>query len=266
MATSPPSRSINRVAISAILVFVTIGLALALVGLAAAFPVFPFPGIPIVIFIVVYLIALGAVIARKSWGYILTIASMLALLVLFGPEITASLFTPVSDPYFFTVSLIVIAGPILSIPFGIQGFREARGKIPTTPFPTSKLYALALVVFGLVLGGMMAAYIAASSPVGAGVDLAGPPDTFLTIEEQNNNFATKEFTVKKGDNVILVIRNLDNQLHDVTIDELNFKVENPAGKTSLSAFTADQEGTFTFYCSIPGHREAGMEGTIVVKS
>jgi plastocyanin len=34
-------------------------------------------------------------------------------------------------------------------------------------------------------------------------------------------------------------------------------------KTSVSAELAP--GTYTFYCTVPGHREAGMEGTLTVK-
>jgi uncharacterized cupredoxin-like copper-binding protein len=35
------------------------------------------------------------------------------------------------------------------------------------------------------------------------------------------------------------------------------------GKTSVSADLAP--GTYTFFCTVPGHAEAGMEGTLVVK-
>ncbi|MFN2312139.1 MAG: plastocyanin/azurin family copper-binding protein, partial [Spirochaetia bacterium] len=29
-------------------------------------------------------------------------------------------------------------------------------------------------------------------------------------------------------------------------------------------FVADRAGSFEFYCSVPGHRQAGMYGTFVV--
>ena len=35
------------------------------------------------------------------------------------------------------------------------------------------------------------------------------------------------------------------------------------GKTSVSADLA--AGTYTFICTVPGHAEAGMEGTLTVK-
>jgi uncharacterized cupredoxin-like copper-binding protein len=27
----------------------------------------------------------------------------------------------------------------------------------------------------------------------------------------------------------------------------------------------DEPGTYTFFCTLPGHRDGGMEGTLVVK-
>ncbi len=56
--------------------------------------------------------------------------------------------------------------------------------------------------------------------------------------------------------------------HDVAIEDSNGKT---VGQTELIAEGSDstvvdlKPGTYTFYCSVPGHREAGMEGTLTVK-
>lgn len=54
--------------------------------------------------------------------------------------------------------------------------------------------------------------------------------------------------------------------HDFSIDSLGLKVYAAVGKTTTGttdkALTA---GTYEFYCSIAGHREAGMHGTLTVK-
>jgi hypothetical protein len=38
----------------------------------------------------------------------------------------------------------------------------------------------------------------------------------------------------------------------------------PAGKPALGLFTPNKPGSYTFYCDVPGHREAGMVGTLIV--
>jgi plastocyanin len=55
----------------------------------------------------------------------------------------------------------------------------------------------------------------------------------------------------------------------------NVAIEDSAGKTIAETETITESeasttvklepGTYTFFCSIPGHREAGMEGTLTVK-
>jgi plastocyanin len=56
--------------------------------------------------------------------------------------------------------------------------------------------------------------------------------------------------------------------HDVAIEaeggeELAASPTVTEARTSVSAELA--AGTYTFFCSVPGHREAGMEGTLTVK-
>lgn len=64
-----------------------------------------------------------------------------------------------------------------------------------------------------------------------------------------------------GDEVTIV--NEDAMPHDLVIDELGVAVPLEANGTATFTVPKDAAGTFTFYCSIPGHREAGMEGSLM---
>jgi len=51
----------------------------------------------------------------------------------------------------------------------------------------------------------------------------------------------------------------------VNVAEPQLHVASEAGHTAQIAFTPSQPGTYVFYCTVPGHRQAGMEGRLVVE-
>jgi uncharacterized cupredoxin-like copper-binding protein len=55
--------------------------------------------------------------------------------------------------------------------------------------------------------------------------------------------------------------------HDFTVDEWGIKDPLAGGASTTITIPADAApGTYTFYCSVPGHREQGMEGTITIEA
>jgi uncharacterized cupredoxin-like copper-binding protein len=40
----------------------------------------------------------------------------------------------------------------------------------------------------------------------------------------------------------------------------------PAGKSNLLEFAPAEPGQYEFYCTVPGHKDAGMVGTLTVKA
>ncbi len=71
---------------------------------------------------------------------------------------------------------------------------------------------------------------------------------------------------KVGDTVELVLKSGEGAEHDLLIPELNVasaKFSANSGSTSVR-FKVTRAGTFTYYCSIPGHRQIGMEGKLEV--
>jgi plastocyanin len=116
-----------------------------------------------------------------------------------------------------------------------------------------------------------AALLVASGVVGAGCgggdgatfhQPAGPAQATIRIQAGNFFFKPGSVDAPAGvDRVELVGRGGD---HTLVIDGVkDFKLSVGDGDTD-SAKVRFRPGTYTFYCDIPGHRDAGMEGTITV--
>jgi plastocyanin len=96
---------------------------------------------------------------------------------------------------------------------------------------------------------------------------SGPGGTIeLAADESELKFDKTELTTKPG-KVTIDFTNPSSIPHDVEI-EVEGKELGGTEEITKSKATATVElepGTYTFFCSVPGHREAGMEGTLVVK-
>ena len=77
-------------------------------------------------------------------------------------------------------------------------------------------------------------------------------------------FDPAEVTVEAGEDIAIALT-ADDVLHDFVIDELDAHVAADRGETAEGGFRADEAGRYSYYCSVPGHRDAGMEGTLVVR-
>jgi mono/diheme cytochrome c family protein len=64
--------------------------------------------------------------------------------------------------------------------------------------------------------------------------------------------------------VTIEMPNKSGTQHDIVIDGLG-KGEVVSSGTSSFKASLDAGKTYTYYCSVPGHRQAGMEGTLSVK-
>jgi uncharacterized cupredoxin-like copper-binding protein len=107
----------------------------------------------------------------------------------------------------------------------------------------------------------------------------------MTDDDGAMRYSPDRLNVKKGEQVRFVIQNKgvlkheftlasveDNNKHavlmqkypDMEHDDPNAKSVDP-GKTAEILWRFSKTGTFEFACLIPGHREAGMYGTVAVK-
>jgi plastocyanin len=74
-------------------------------------------------------------------------------------------------------------------------------------------------------------------------------------------------TTLPAGNVTIQLQNIAGLQHDVTFEGV--RNERPIvevnGRGTDTGTVELEPDTYTYYCSVPGHREAGMEGTVTVQ-
>jgi uncharacterized cupredoxin-like copper-binding protein/mono/diheme cytochrome c family protein len=77
-------------------------------------------------------------------------------------------------------------------------------------------------------------------------------------------FEPKEITIPANTDVSFTLPNDGAAAHNFSIDELDISVDLAPGSTGKTVINAPP-GTYEYYCDVPGHKEAGMVGTLIVK-
>lgn len=96
-------------------------------------------------------------------------------------------------------------------------------------------------------------------------DADTPGDAEATFVAADSVFSEAPEQLSSGELAVELV-NDGALLHNVTIEELDdLLVVQAGGGESATGTVTLEPGSYTYYCSVPGHREAGMEGTLTVE-
>jgi plastocyanin len=109
---------------------------------------------------------------------------------------------------------------------------------------------------------------ATSTPASSGGTSSGSGSSLKISADPSGKLAfnTKTLSAKAG-KVTITMDNPSAVPHGVAIEgggvDKDGQVVNKGGKSTVSVTL--KPGKYTFYCPVPGHKEAGMEGTLTVQ-
>jgi len=97
------------------------------------------------------------------------------------------------------------------------------------------------------------------------VEPKGPAQETISIEAKNFSFTPDDISSEPGIVELELVGK--GGLHDLVFDDgayPGFQLEVNGSATDAKKIDL-KAGKYTFYCTFPGHRSAGMEGTLTVK-
>jgi plastocyanin len=86
----------------------------------------------------------------------------------------------------------------------------------------------------------------------------------LDVVATDFSFQPAEVSLRAGEAVNIRLVNQGVAVHDLLVPALGVWLIAAPGQSATSGLKFDWAGSYEFFCSVPGHREAGMVGRIVV--
>ena len=99
-------------------------------------------------------------------------------------------------------------------------------------------------------------------------DIAEGRMVYVGVGSDIDGVINPTLKVREGDVVQIILVNGEGAEHDLVIPDYKIRSEmvTGIGSSTTIAFKAGEAGTFSYYCSVAGHRAAGMEGLVNVVS
>jgi plastocyanin len=109
------------------------------------------------------------------------------------------------------------------------------------------------------------AWLSAGCNSGSGLPVVdGPLAPKLEVSAREMGYSPARIAVGAGD-VPVVLRNDGAVIHDLRIEDKPSLLLEAAPAQASTATWSLGKGRYRIYCSVPGHRSAGMEGVVQVR-
>lgn len=87
----------------------------------------------------------------------------------------------------------------------------------------------------------------------------------VIVEAGDLWFDAKELVIPADGETTITLENRGFVVHNLAVDDLDLLVVAPRGHSETITIMDPAPGTYEFYCSISGHRQAGMVGMLTVQ-